>query len=71
MEFAAVFVIGMVEGIIPNVNGDLEEERRIAFVAMSRAMKLLYLSWPALYLGRPAVKSSFIGEAVEEMEGYS
>lgn len=68
LEFAAVFVIGMVEGIMPNVNGDIEEERRIAFVAMSRSMKLLYLSWPASYLGRPAVKSSFIGEALEKRQ---
>jgi len=68
LEFAAVFVIGMVEGVMPNVNGDLEEERRIAFVAMSRAMKRLYLSWSASCSGRPAVPSSFIAEALNGKE---
>ena len=56
--------IGMVEGVMPNVNGNLEEERRIAFVAMSRAMKRLYLSWSVSWLGRPAARSSFITEAL-------
>ena len=68
LEFAVVFVIGMVEGVMPNVNGDLEEERRIAFVAMSRAMQRLYLSWSVSWLGRPAARSSFIAEALNRKE---
>ena len=63
LEFPVVFVIGMIEGVMPNANGDPEEERRIAFVAMSRAMKLLYLSNSMTYLGRDAKPSSFIAEA--------
>ncbi len=43
LEFPVVFLVGLVEGILPSKKGDLEEERRICFVAMSRAMKLLYL----------------------------
>ena len=42
LEFPVVFVVGLVEGILPSKKGDIEEERRICFVAMSRAMKLLY-----------------------------
>jgi len=63
LEFNAVFVIGLVEGILPSKKGDLEEERRIAFVAMSRAMKLLYLSHCLIYLGQPSKKSIFLDEA--------
>ena len=63
LEFMCVFVIGMVEGILPSKKGDLEEERRICFVAMSRAMKLLYLSHCLVYLGQPAKKSIFLEEA--------
>ena len=63
LEFPVVFVIGMVEGILPSKKGDLEEERRICFVAMSRAMKLLFLSHSLIYLGQPAKKSVFIAEA--------
>ena len=39
LEFTIVFCIGFVDGVMPNVCGDIEEERRIAFVGISRAMK--------------------------------
>ncbi|GGD01669.1 DNA helicase [Thalassobacillus devorans] len=51
LEFPYVFFIGMTEGIIPNVRTlrerkerGLEEERRLAYVAMTRAEKELYLT---------------------------
>jgi DNA helicase-2/ATP-dependent DNA helicase PcrA len=62
LEFPVVFVIGLVEGIIPTKKGDIEEERRIAFVGISRAMRLLYLSHSRTYLGQPAKKSIFLDE---------
>jgi DNA helicase-2/ATP-dependent DNA helicase PcrA len=62
LEFPVVFFPGLVETICPTKKGDLEEERRIAFVACSRAMKLLYLSYSLNYLGVPAKKSLFIDE---------
>ena len=64
-EFPVVFVIGMVEGCLPTVKGNIEEERRICFVALSRAMRYLYLSWSRSFLGRPANKSVFLKEALE------
>ena len=62
LEFRVVFVIGLVEGIIPTKKGDIEEERRICFVGISRAMRLLYLSYCRTYLGQPAKKSIFLDE---------
>jgi DNA helicase-2/ATP-dependent DNA helicase PcrA len=62
MEFPVVFVIGMVEGLLPSSKGNLEEERRICFVAISRAMHLLFLSYPLNYLGQPSKKSIFLDE---------
>jgi DNA helicase-2/ATP-dependent DNA helicase PcrA len=62
LEFPVVFVIGLVEGIIPTKKGDIEEERRICFVGISRAMRLLYLSFSHLYLNQPAKKSIFLDE---------
>ena len=48
LEFPIVFVIGMNEGLMPSsrtVTADMmEEERRIAYVAMTRAKELLFLS---------------------------
>ncbi|MDD5793048.1 MAG: 3'-5' exonuclease [Erysipelotrichaceae bacterium] len=56
LEFDTVFVIGMSDGIFPNERAiqesgmkGLEEERRLAYVAYTRAMNNLYLSESAGY----------------------
>ena len=68
LEFPVVFLVGLVEGILPSKKGDLEEERRICFVAMSRAMKLLYLSHCLSYLGQSAKKSIFLDEITDTID---
>jgi DNA helicase-2/ATP-dependent DNA helicase PcrA len=62
LEFKVVFLIGMADGVMPNKQGDIEEERRIAFVGLSRAMQRLYLTYPAMYSGRSIKKSRFLTE---------
>ena len=62
LEFPIVFVIGLVEGITPTKRGDIEEERRIVFVAISRAMKTLYICHSQTYMGQVSKKSIFIDE---------
>ncbi|MFZ2957481.1 MAG: UvrD-helicase domain-containing protein [Candidatus Ozemobacteraceae bacterium] len=49
LEFPNVFIMGLEEGIFPHHSSkdepdELEEERRLAYVGMTRAMKRLYLS---------------------------
>ncbi|QEA12245.1 UvrD-helicase domain-containing protein [Comamonas flocculans] len=49
LEFDAVFICGLEEGLFPHENamadqGGLEEERRLMYVAITRARKRLYLS---------------------------
>ncbi|MBD5164740.1 ATP-dependent helicase [Helicobacter sp.] len=46
LEFDYVFIIGLEEGFFPMIREDssLEEERRLAYVAFTRAKKELYLS---------------------------
>ena len=49
LEFPYVFLIGMEEGVFPSEmskysEADLEEERRLAYVGITRAKKELYLS---------------------------
>ena len=50
MEFDYVFIIGMEENIFPNATrlaseNELEEERRIAYVAITRARKKLFMTY--------------------------
>ena len=58
LEFPIVFIVGMEEGLFPHSRSlleanQLEEERRLAYVGMTRAKKLLYLTYATrrLYFG--------------------
>ena len=72
LEFPAVFVAGLEEGIFPHVAGftddpaKLEEERRLAYVAITRARKRLFLTYAATrrtYGSTQAnPRSRFVGE---------
>jgi DNA helicase-2/ATP-dependent DNA helicase PcrA len=49
LEFPTVFLVGMEDGIFPHSRSindpvELEEERRLAYVAITRAEKMLYIS---------------------------
>ena len=50
LEFDVVFVIGLADGMFPGRRsieaGDVEEERRLFYVAVTRAKNELYLSYP-------------------------
>jgi len=55
LEWKAVFVIGLADGMFPNSRilendnlDDLEEERRLFYVAVTRAKDELYLTYPQL-----------------------
>jgi DNA helicase II / ATP-dependent DNA helicase PcrA len=62
LEFKVVFLVGLVENLLPSAKGNIEEERRTCFVAISRAMELLFLSYTLGYLNQPSKKSIFIDE---------
>lgn len=60
LEFNRVFVVGVTEGILPHARSeDWEEERRLLYVALSRAKNELHVSWTAgkksLLLGAEAI----------------
>src|SRR5262249_17506133 len=50
LEFKLEFVVGLEEGLFPQIRSlesgeDLEEERRLFYVAMTRAKEKLFLTW--------------------------
>lgn len=74
LEFPTVFMIGMEEGLFPHANSlsemsELEEERRLCYVGMTRAKKRLYLTYARsrMIFGATSsnVPSRFISEIPE------
>jgi DNA helicase II / ATP-dependent DNA helicase PcrA len=75
LEFDAVFITGLEEGLFPHENSmndldGLEEERRLMYVAITRARKRLYLSHSQTRMlhgqTRYNLKSRFLDELPEE-----
>ena len=76
LEFDAVFLTGVEEGLFPHVNAlgegesGLEEERRLMYVAITRARQRLYLTFARERMlhgqTRYGLRSRFIGELPEE-----
>ncbi len=76
LEFEQVHIVGLNEGVFPSLRAmeeagrdGLEEERRLMYVAMTRAKKALYLSWNSGYsfqLDRHKTPSRFIQEIPED-----
>ncbi|WP_420476823.1 UvrD-helicase domain-containing protein [Noviherbaspirillum sp. ST9] len=75
LEFDAVFITGLEEGLFPHENsaqeeGGLEEERRLMYVAITRAKKRLFLSFSQTRMlhgqTRYNMKSRFLEELPEE-----
>ena len=76
LEFDYVFVVGVEEGLFPHLNSmnseeELEEERRLAYVAITRTRKKLYIinSRSRLLYGKVSsnVPSRFISEIGDEL----
>ena len=80
LEFDYVFITGLEEGIFPHMNSlmnnsDLEEERRLCYVAITRAKEKLYLVNARLRMmfGHDCTNlpSRFIGEINKDLlDGY-
>jgi DNA helicase-2/ATP-dependent DNA helicase PcrA len=76
LEFPVVFLTGMEDGVFPHLRAmsnpkELEEERRLAYVGITRAQRRLYVSRAAMRssYGAPQVNppSRFLGELPEPL----
>ena len=76
LEFPTVFVVGMEEGIFPGIRAigemeEMEEERRLCYVALTRAKRRLYLTCAGqrMLFGRTSSNrpSRFAGEIPAEL----
>ena len=80
LEFPVVFTVGMEEGVFPGFRSigeeeELEEERRLCYVALTRAKEKLYLTCAAqrMLFGRTSANlpSRFVKEIPEELVQFS
>ena len=76
LEFPAVFLVGMEDGIFPHMRAlgdpvELEEERRLCYVGITRAERHLYLShaWSRMLWGNTSsnIPSRFLNEIPAEL----
>jgi DNA helicase-2/ATP-dependent DNA helicase PcrA len=76
LEFPIVFIVGMEDGIFPHFRSmtdqaELEEERRLAYVGVTRAQERLYLThaWSRTIYGQTQYNppSRFLGEIPEHL----
>jgi len=76
LEYPIVFVIGMEDGVFPHSRaideGDVEEERRLAYVGLTRAMRDLTLTYARRRNSfggpsHPGLRSRFIDEIPREL----
>ena len=69
MEFGYVFIIGALEGVLPHANcsgtDDIEEERRLMYVASSRAQHTLEITAPKIRWGKAIKVSRFLTELTD------
>ena len=76
LEFPAVFIVGMEDGVFPHLRSlsepdELEEERRLCYVGVTRARQRLYLShaWSRSLFGQTQYNqpSRFLREIPEDL----
>mgnify|MGYP002892545946 FL=1 len=75
LEFAAVFIVGLEENIFPLERcvdkGELEEERRLMYVAVTRARKKLFCTYAGRRFRFNSVVYNRKSRFIDEMKGAS
>ena len=67
LEFPHVFLIAAEEGVLPHAKADLEEEKRLFYVAATRAKDALDITYATKRGGEPAAPSGFIADLPQDV----
>lgn len=72
LEFRVVFITGLEEGLIPsnfcNTNKEIEEERRLLYVAITRAMEQCYLTHAQQRMHNGQLKAPELSHFVKDID---
>ncbi len=61
LEFPIVFVAGVNQGLLPHEKSEnIDEEKRLMYVAITRAEKILHISSTEQYNGKESKESDFV-----------
>ena len=73
LEYRVVYILDANEGVTPHnkavLDADIEEERRLFYVAMTRAKQRLHVYGVKNRYHKPAEVSRFVEEYLEEQDG--
>ena len=68
LEWDAVFLIGMEQGVLPHANNDdVEEERRVAYVGLTRAKRIVGMTFAQKRFGQSSAPSQFLEELAGQL----
>lgn len=67
LEFPVIFLLGAEEGILPGEKADTQEEKRLFYVAASRAKEQFEATYTTIRHGKPATQSRFIKVLSEDV----
>jgi len=67
LEFPHVFLIGAEEGVLPSTRGDEAEEKRLFYVAVTRARERLEITHAQNRVGQKTVVSRFVADIPQQV----
>lgn len=68
LEFNVVFMISLEQGILPHEDCDIQEERRLCYVGITRAKQKLYLSYPKQRIINGELKNNSASQFLREIK---
>ncbi len=75
LEYKVVYIVDAIESVTPHakavLDDDIEEERRLFYVAVTRAKDELHIFWPKERFGKQVEVSRFVGELNADKQSHA